>query len=142
MATPRVEVNTCADADTKSRPEETTSYSSSHRSSRIIDQRKARRFQVCSPATVRWLGNDDLVHEVAGMVRDISTCGAFVEAAVSLRINNNVEVEINPFGLRSGSPKTELHFEGKVVRNEQHAPRPGFAIAGFLWLAKLEVRVC
>ena len=82
-----------------------------------------------------------MVHEAAGMVRDISTCGVFVEAVLTLEKNDNVELEIVPFGLGSQNPKTELHFEGKVVRSEQKALRPGFAVAGFLWLAKLELHV-
>ena len=111
------------------------------KSSQITEQRRARRFEVCTSATIRWLGSDGVVHEAVGMVRDISTCGVFVEAVLSLKTNNNVELEIVPFGLRSQKPKTELHFEGKVVRSEQKGVRPGFAIAGFLWLAKLEQHV-
>jgi hypothetical protein len=76
------------------------------------------------------------------MVRDISTCGIYLDAALSLEINNNVELEIVPFGLESENPKTELHFEGKVVRTKQQGLRPGFAVAGFLWLAKVEPHVC
>jgi hypothetical protein len=76
------------------------------------------------------------------MVRDISTSGLYVHAALSLGINNNVELEIIPFGAGSESSKTELHFEGKVVRSEQQGMQPGFAVAGFLWLAKVESDVC
>jgi hypothetical protein len=72
------------------------------------------------------------------MVRDISTSGVYVDAALSLRINNNVELEVVPLGMGSGNPKTELHFEGRVVRSEQQGLRPGFAVCGFLWLAKVE----
>jgi hypothetical protein len=74
------------------------------------------------------------------MVRDISTCGLFVEASLSLHTNSNVELEIVPFGMRPESSKTELHFEGKIVRT-QSAGRRGFAVAGFLWLAKLGLRI-
>ena len=107
----------------------------------VTEQRKARRFPVCSPATIRWLGSDGKVHEALGIVRDISTCGLFVEAEHSLRTNMNVELEITPFGMQSDRPKTELHFEGKIVRTERGERRRGFAVAGFLWLAKLGLRI-
>jgi hypothetical protein len=86
---------------------------------------------------MRWLGSDGVVHEAFGVVRDISTCGLFVEADLPLRTNSNVELEIAPFGMQPETLKTELHFEGKIVRKE----RNGFAVAGFLWLAKLGVRI-
>jgi hypothetical protein len=133
--------NSCANRDVMSSVP-TQSPSTSTHNLQITEQRKARRFRICSPATIRWLGSDGAVQEAVGTVRDISTCGVFVEASVSLRTSDNVELEIVPFGLRSDNPKTELHFEGKIVRNEQRAPRPGFALAGFLWLAKLELHVC
>jgi hypothetical protein len=115
---------------------------STDRSPRITEQRRARRFQVCTPATIRWPGSGDEVNEAVGIVRDISTCGIYVEAALSLGTNDNVELEIVPFGLRHEHSNTELHFEGKVVRSEPRASRPGFAVAGFLWLAKSERQVC
>jgi len=108
--------------------------------SRITDRRRARRFPVCSPATIRWLGKDAVLHEAFGMVRDMSTSGLFVEAALPLRPNSNVELEIVPFGMHAEDSKTELHFEGKIVRTET-ASRRGFAVAGFLWLAKLGRRI-
>ena len=137
MPTSPLEVN----AHVHSQASESSPSSGIQKSAQITEQRRARRFQVCTPATIRWLGRDDVVHEAAGLVRDISTCGVFVEAVLSLEKNNNVELEIVPFGLGSQNPKTELHFEGKVVRSEQKGLRPGFAVAGFLWLAKLEVHV-
>ena len=125
----------------QSHASESSPSDSMRKNSQITEHRRATRFQVYSPATIRWLGRDDVVHEAVGMVRDISTCGVFVEAVLSLEINNNVELEVVPFGLGSQNPKTELHFEGKGVRSEQQGLRPGFAVAGFLWLAKLEPHV-
>ena len=137
MPTSQREVN----AHVHSQASESSPSGGIQKSSQITEQRRARRFQVRTHATIRWLGHDDVVHEAVGMVRDISTCGVFVEGVVSLEKNNNVELEIVPFGLGSQNPKTELHFEGKVVRSEQAGLRPGFAVAGCLWLAKLEVHV-
>jgi uncharacterized protein involved in high-affinity Fe2+ transport len=51
-----------------------------------------------------------------------------------------VELEIVPFGMQPESSKTELHFEGKIVRIHM-AGRRGFAVGGFLWLAKLGLRI-
>jgi len=122
--------------DTTSSQLDSDARSGSH----FTEQRRARRFPVCSHATIRWLGSDGVVHEALGVVRDISTCGLFVETPLSLRTNTNVELEIAPFGVQPESPKTELHFEGKIVRTER-AARRGFAVAGFLWLAKLGLRI-
>lgn len=58
-------------------------------------------------------------------------------SVTSLPTNKNMELEIVPFGLGSQNPK-ELHFEDKVVRSQQQVARPGLAVAGFLWLAKVE----
>jgi hypothetical protein len=129
--------NACVNDDQESGPTERWTLTDLDARHPTLEKRKAKRFEVFSPATIRWLGDDGVIREAVGTVRDISTCGLFVEATVSLRRNNNVELEIVPFGL---SPGTELHFEGKIVRN-QHSPRPGFAVAGFLWLAKLELSV-
>jgi hypothetical protein len=137
MPTSPLEVN----AHVHSEAPESAQSGGIQRSAQITEQRTTMRFQVCTSATIRWLGRDDVVHEAVGMVRDISTCGVFVEAELALETNNNVELEIVPFGLGSQNSKTELHFEGKVVRSEQKGLRPGFAVAGFLWLAKLEVHV-
>ena len=137
MPTSPLDVNT----HVHSQASESSPSGSIQKSLQITEKRRARRFQVYTPATIRWLGRDDVVHEAVVMVRDISTCGVFVEAVLSLKTNNNVELEIVPFGLGSRNPKTELHFEGKVVRSEQQGLRPGFAFAGFLWLAKLELHV-
>jgi|SRR6516165_10670251 len=142
MPTSPLDANAPSNPSVESLATESSPSTGTQKSSQITEQRRARRFRVCTPATIRWLGSDDAVHEAVGMVRDISTCGVYVDAALSLRINNNVELEIVPFGLGSENPKTELHFEGKVVRSEQQELRPGFAVAGFLWLAKVELHVC
>ena len=137
LATSPSETNSCPTADSNLGSSTPQSCSSVNGIPQEREQRRARRFPVCSPATMRWLGSDGVVHETAGVIRDISTCGLFVEADAPLRTNNNVELEITPFGMQPETPKTELHFEGRIVRKE----RDGFAVAGFLWLAKLGVRI-
>ena len=141
MPTSPMEANTSSNANEESLAAESSPSTGTRKSSQVTERRRARRFLVCTPATIRWLGRGDVVHETVGMVRDISTGGLFVEAVLSIKRNNNVELEIVPFGLGSENNKTELHFEGKVVRSEQKGLRPGFAVAGFLWLAKLELHV-
>lgn len=134
------DIHGCSKADPETSSSERLLDNEAPKTDRFAGKRKARRFLVCSPATIRWLGSDGMIHEASGTVRDISTGGLFVEAAVSLKMTSNVELEITPFGMQSDSPKTELHFEGKIVRIER-ADRCGFAVAGFLWLAKLGVRI-
>ena len=142
IPTSPLEANASSNLNVESLATASPPSTGTRKSSQISEQRRARRFWVCARATIRWLGSDDAVHDAVGMVRDISTSGVYVDAALSLKINNNVELEIVPFELGSENPKTELHFEGKVIRSEQQGLRPGFAVAGFLWLAKVELHVC
>lgn len=107
-----------------------------------VEQRKVRRFPLVSPATIRWLGSDGALHEALGTVSNISTCGAFIETAVLLRLNTNVEVEISPVTLRPEAPNPKLNLEGKVVRVETTPPRQRIAVSGFLSLVMLREQIC
>ena len=106
------------------------------------ERRKAMRFPLVLAATIRWLGSDGTVQEAFGTVCNISTSGVFVAAAPILQTKTNVELEMAAIGVQPGEPTTELHFEGKIIRTDTRAARRGFAVAGFLWLAKLRRRVC
>src|SRR5271165_1613692 len=94
--------------------------------------RKATRYQFTSAAVIRWLDADNLVHEATGEICDISTCGVFVETTARLRLATNVELAITPPSLQPWAFPISLHFEGRVVRNEERSKRIGFAVAGCL----------
>ena len=106
------------------------------------ESRKATRYRLTSAVVIRWLGTDGKIHEAFGAVRDISTCGIFVESTAQLRLTINVELEITPPGLRPNASGPELHLEGKVVRTETHQGKEGFAVAGFLSISRLGSPVC
>jgi hypothetical protein len=94
--------------------------------------RKATRYHLTSTAVIRWLGTDQVLHEAEGVVRDISTCGVFIESTAPLLLRANVELEITASNLRPCAAGPSLHFEGRVVRTEKYRKRLGFAVAGFL----------
>lgn len=104
---------------------------------RFKESRKATRYRLSSAVVIRWLGTDGKIHETFGAVRDISTCGVFVESAAPLRLTTNIELEITPPSLRPNASGPELHLEGKVVRTETHRGKEGFAVAGFLSIYRL-----
>jgi hypothetical protein len=99
---------------------------------RTAESRKATRYHLTSPATIRWLGADKNTHEAFGIVRNMSIGGLFVETAAQLRLGANVEVEITPRGVRPNMWGPDLRFEGRVVRIQSQVDTPGFAIVGFM----------
>jgi hypothetical protein len=111
-------------------------------SPRSKQSRKATRYPLASSALIRWLGGDGDIHEALGTVRDISTCGVFVESTSAVHLGSNIELEMTPPGLRPNRSGPELHFEGKVVRVESRNGSRGFAVAGFLSVSKPGGPVC
>jgi hypothetical protein len=104
---------------------------------RPTESRKATRYQFSSAAVIRWLDADNQIHEGAGEVYDISTCGAFVESHARVLLNSPIEMEITPPRMESRMNGPKLHFEGKVVRTENNQGRIGFAVAGVLDMTRL-----
>jgi hypothetical protein len=105
------------------------------RMSTAAELRKVTRYQLTSVAVIRWLGEDEDLREASGVVRDISTCGVYVESTAPLPLSANVELEITPPNLQPYGSGPNLHFEGRVVRTERHSTRMGFAVAGFLYVS-------
>ena len=105
------------------------------RMSTAVELRKATRYQLTSVAVIRWLGEDEEIREASGVVRDISTCGVYVETTAPLPLSTNVELEITPPNLQPYGSGPSLHFEGRIVRTERHSTRAGFAVAGFLYVS-------
>jgi len=136
-----VDTNAHTGIDRESRTDRPQLPHETRTNSRGAEQRKAKRFPLSLAATVRWLGSDNLVHEELGTVWDISTCGVFVEVATKLPTNTAVELEITSLSLLPDRPRSELHFEGKIVRTDSRAPRRGFAATGVLSLVR-PGRVC
>ncbi len=100
--------------------------------SRVTERRRALRYRLEPVATIRWQGTDGIRHEASGTVCDLSICGVYVETIATLRLGEIVELEMTPPDLRLHEPETR--FEGEVVRAEKSLDRPGYAVAGLLYL--------
>ena len=131
-----IETNLKAGADRRSRGDNSQPRATEEPGASAFERRKAKRFPLAFSATIRWLGNDNVLYETPGTVSDISVSGVFVEVATVLYINTNVELEITALPLIPNRPQPELHFEGRVVRGEYHGPRRGFAARGILSLVR------
>lgn len=100
-------------------------------------RRKATRYLFDSAATIRWLGEDEQIHQAFGIVRDISTSGVFVESTAKLSLSVNVELEIAMPSSQPHSSGPDLRFEGNVVRTVSQKEIQGFAVAGSLYIPTL-----
>ena len=110
--------------------------------SNLTELRKATRYRWTPLAVLRWLGADDELSEALALVRDISTCGAYVESSAELPVSTYVELEITAPGFRPYTPGLSLHFEGRIVRTEKHHRRMGLVVAGFLYLSPIDGPGC
>jgi hypothetical protein len=98
--------------------------------SNLTELRKATRYRLDSVAVLRCLDANEDLCEILAVVRDVSTCGVYVECEVSLSVNTNIELEIVPRNLDYESSRIRLYFEGKIVRVEKVLSKVGMAATG------------
>ena len=87
--------------------------------SRRLDQRRHRRLPAMGAARVRRADGE----QVAVTVRDVSRCGAFVEASVCLPVGELVTLELSP-----PAAPAELAVPATVVRGPAGAGNPGMGL--------------